>query len=81
MSTLQCEAATVSEQNQTESIREFRPTVFISPVYPELLLVIRGPGLVLLLGGVVGLMYQHIHQLEVNGPVDLQVNCLLLILE
>lgn len=53
----------------------------VLPVNSELLLVIRGPGGVILLGGIVGFMQEHVHQLEVNRPVDLQVNCLLLLLK
>lgn len=51
------------------------------PVDSELLLVVRRPGGVLLLGGIVGLLQQHVHQLEVNRPVHLQVNGLLLLLK
>lgn len=53
----------------------------VSPVNPKLLFVIRRPRVVLLLGWIVGFMQQHVHQLEVNWPVDLQVNGLLLLLE
>lgn len=52
-----------------------------SPVYSELLLVIRRPGGVILLRRVVRFIQKHVHQLEVNRPVDLQVNRLLLLLE
>ncbi len=53
----------------------------VAPVNSELLLVVRRPGCIILLRGIVGFMQKHIHQLEVNWPVDLQVNCLLLLLE
>lgn len=62
--------------NQTEILS--RP---VSPVNTKLLFVIRRPGVVLLLGRIVGLVKQHVHQLEVNWPVNLQVNSLLLLLK
>lgn len=57
------------------------PFAFVLPVNSELLLVIRRPGGIILLGGIVGFMEEHVHQLEVNRPVDLQINCLLLLLK
>lgn len=49
-----------------------------TPVDSKLLLLIRGPGRVLLICWELGFVKQNIHQLEIHGPVDLKVHCPLL---